>query len=214
MKIKALGIDAAFANMGFAHVEIDQHGEIKCLDLTLTSTEGKSDGKGVRKSSTELRRARELHGAMLKACMGNRIAFVEVPSGSQSASASRSLGIAVGVISGCPIPIIEVSPMEVKIAVTGNRKIKATKDDVIRWAFNRWPDAPWVLHQRKGKTFAVGDLQNCNEHVADALAIIVAGIATPEFKRLAVMAGLPNAVSNPSDQRPPPGSRRNRVVIL
>jgi len=213
MKIKAVGIDAAFANMGFAHVNIDRGGLVTCTGLKLISTEGKSDGKGVRKSSTELRRARELHDAMVAECLGNVIAFVEVPSGSQSASAARSLGIAVGVLSGCPVPIIEVSPMEVKIAVTGDRKIKATKEDVINWAVKRWPDAGWILHERNGKTWKKGDLQNCNEHLADALATIAAGIATQEFKRL--IALLPHhAIPYPTDQRSPSGGPRRRRVSL
>lgn len=212
--IRAVGIDAAFANMGFAQVSIDRRGLVTCTGLKLISTEGKSDGKGVRKSSTELRRARELVDALNAECLGNVIAFVEVPSGSQSAAVARSLGIVVGVIASCPIPIIEVSPMEVKIAVTGDRKVKATKDDIIKWAMKRWPDAGWILHKSNGKTFKKGEPQNCNEHLADALATIEAGIATQEFKRLLALLPDHHAIPDPTDQRSSPGGPRRRRVSL
>ncbi len=213
MLIRAVGIDAAFANMGFAQVSIDRRGLVTCTGLKLISTEGKSDGKGVRKSSTELRRARELVEAVNAECAGNMIAFVEVPSGSQSAAVARSLGIVVGVLASCPIPIIEVSPLEVKRAVNPGRKAKVSKDDIIKWAAKRWPNADWILHERSGKTWKKGDLQNCNEHLADALATIAAGIATPEFQRL--IALMPNhAIPDTPDQRSSSGGPRRRRVSL
>jgi hypothetical protein len=185
--IKAVGIDAAFANMGFALVEIIiQHGHppiVKCLGLTLVSTTVTEDRKAVRKSSTELRRAKELHTALQAQCQGVQIAFAEVPSGSQSAAAARALGIAVGVLSSCPVPIIEVSPMEVKFAVLPNKKIKVTKDYIIQWAVKLWPTANWL---RARDAHIIKD----NEHLADALATVMAGIATPEFQRLIAIHGI------------------------
>ena len=212
MLIKAVGIDAAFANMGFAHVglavEKGKVVRIDCWYLSLLSTEAGADAKVVRKSSTELRRARELHGALINHCQGQQFAFVEVPSGSQSAQAARSLGIAVGVLAACPIPVIEVSPMEVKVAVTGDRKVKASKADVIAWAVKRWPEAPW-LRMKGGKQ--KGRILNDNEHLADALATIVAGIATPEFQRfLTVTADY--AIPDPTDLGSTPNRPARRRV--
>lgn len=182
--IHAVGIDMAFANMGLARVRITPNGSgatVLCTGLKLISTEGQ-DRKEVRKSSDELRRAKELQAEMVSFCAGVQLAFVEVPSGSQSASAARSLGIAVGVLASCPRPIIEVSPMEVKMVVTGtrDRKVKASKDDMVAWAVNLWPNAPWLRFQGK----PAGRLLKTNEHLADAMASVMAGISTPEFKRL------------------------------
>lgn len=195
MLIRAVGVDAAFANMGFAQVEIEANGNVKCLGLYLVTTEVTEDRKVVRKSSTELRRAQELCKALAHHTtdQGAQFAFVEVPSGSQSASAARALGIAVGVLGSCQIPIIEVNPMEVKRAINPDRKVKVSKLDVIRWAMARWPLAPWVLHKHSGKTFKKGDPQNCNEHLADAMATVVAGISTPEFQRIITLM-VPHAI--------------------
>lgn len=200
MIIQAVGIDAAFSNMGFAQVRIHTPADgasrssrgciVECTALKLVTTEVIEDRKVVRKSSTELRRAKELHAALIEQCAGNRFAFVEVPSGSQSANAARALGIAVGVLAACPIHIIEVSPMEVKELVHDSRKGKMpSKPEMIAWAMRQWPKADWVLHERNGKGFKKGEPQNCNEHLADALATVMAGIKTPEFQGLLSMSG-------------------------
>jgi len=219
MKIHGIGIDAAFSNMGFAPVLIDLDklpglDAISCEALNLTKT-AKEQGKAVRVSSDRLRRAQELHEALLASCDGVQVAFVEIPSGTQSATAAFSLGIAVGVLAGCPIPIIEVSPMEVKAAVAGKKVVKgASKAEIIDWAEKQWPQAPWkrAPHQgrSKGKVLPAGRLTADNEHLADALASVAAGIQTPAFKQL--LSILKHAIPSPSDQRSP--SRRQRVRLL
>lgn len=214
MLIRAVGIDAAFANMGFAHVGLTvvagKVQAVDCLSLFLLSTSSGADAKVVRKSSTELRRAKELHGALMHRTADQQFAFVEVPSGSQSAQAARSLGIAVGVLAACPIPIIEVSPMEVKVAVTGDRKIKASKADIIAWAVERWPNAPW-LRMKGGKQ--AGRILNDNEHLADAMATVMAGIATPEFQRLLTLTAN-YAIPSPANLRPALDKPARRRVLL
>jgi hypothetical protein len=209
--IRAISIDAAFANMGLASVElhlpINHHGtiELVCKRLLLVQTEG-DEKKLVRKSSSDLRRATELSGTLraFAASEGAEIAFAEVPSGSQSAAAARALGIAVGVLGGCPVPIIEVSPMEVKRAVIANPKIKVSKAYIIDWAAQRWPKAEW-LRSQTGKT--KGRLIQDNEHLADAMAAVLAGINTPEFKRLvSINYSLPltNEIPHTDHNRPAP----------
>lgn len=205
MILHAIGIDMAFANVGLAHVVIDINplasvAAITVQDLMLISTEGQ-DRKVVRKSSDDLRRAIEIKTRLVDFCnqRPSQFAFVEVPTGSQSASAARSLGIAVGVLASCPLPIIEVSPMEVKEAVSGSRKVKATKADIIKWAVGQWPTAPWLREKKSGRVL------NSNEHLADALAAIKAGIRTPEFQRLITMH---HATTSTHSIGPAPGRRR------
>lgn len=198
--IKAVGIDMAFANMGLARVEIDLATDgairIKGLDLSLISTD-KEKSKQVRKSSDDLRRAQMLHNNLVGYTKGlTDIAFAEVPSGSQSASAARALGIAVGVLACCPVPVVEVSPMEVKQLFSANGKRKVPKTEIMAWAMKEWPDLPWLVHRGKPTLD--------NEHLADALAVIVAGIATPEFKR---MVAIHHAVPSTTLQRPAAGRR-------
>lgn len=181
MHINAISVDAAFANMGLARVRIEKNGSddysVSCLDLQLIKTESQ-DRKVVRKSSDDLRRAIELVTSLRSFAHGSTLCFAEVPSGSQSASAARSLGIAVGVLGSCPLPIIEVSPMEVKKLFATQRSV--SKDEIIDWAIKRWPQAPWLrAHGRK-----TGPITKANEHLADAMAVVCAGIKTPEFQRM------------------------------
>jgi Holliday junction resolvasome RuvABC endonuclease subunit len=203
--IRAIGIDMAFANVGLARVLINPEGplvSIECLDLHLLQTE-RGDRKVVRASSDDLRRAQELHAGLRAFVQDAQFAFAEVPSGAKDANAARLLGMATGVLAGLQIPVIEVSPMEVKEAVTGKRSQKGVpKPVIIEWAAKRWPDAPWLRHARAGKGYKPGDLMNDNEHLADAMAAVQAGVRTPEFQRLMVL----HATSSSSRQRPP--SRR------
>lgn len=182
MIIRGVGIDAAYANMGFARVEVNIAGgapvgphSVRCTDLILASTVPE-DRKTVRRSSDHLRRARELQHHLTQACLGASFAFVEVPSGAQNANAAFGFGVAVGVLASCQVPVIEVNPMEVKEAVLGFRSKKgATKEQIIAWAVARWPSAPWLRHG--------GKIVQKNEHLADALAAVVAGITSPAFKQ-------------------------------
>lgn len=195
MIIKAVAIDMAFANVGLASVwiTVNEQGIAVCgKDLKLVSTE-REDHKVVRKSSDDLRRAGLLHRELGDFVIGASatLAFAEVPSGSQSASAARALGIAVGVLASCPVPIVEVSPMEVKKLFSPNGKRKVPKTEIIAWAIKQWPNLPWLKF--KGKPTLA------NEHLADAMAVVMAGISTPEFKR---MIAIHHDVSSPSLQRP------------
>lgn len=185
--VKAIAIDMAFTNMGLARVEITISGKVTSVfakELLLVSTE-KEAGKTVRKSSDDLRRAILLHQGLKEFVGDASIAFAEVPSGSQSAQAARALGIAVGALASCPVPIIEVSPMEVKKLFSPDGKRKVPKTEIIAWAMKEWPALPWLRF--KGKPTLA------NEHLADAMAVVMAGISTPEFKRMtAIHHEIPN----------------------
>jgi hypothetical protein len=178
--IHVVGLDVAFANFGMArakiNTDVDQNLYVGVTDLKLLSTTG-MDKKVVRKSSDDLRRAREILIPFQTFCMPATIAFAEVPHGSQSSRASWSLGISVGILAACPVPVIQVSALEVKKATVGKKN--ATKDEMIEWAVNAHPDAPWL--RNKGK------LVLANEHLADAVATIHAGMNTDEFKRLVAL---------------------------
>ena len=169
-----IGIDLAFANMGLCRATWNG-GAVKVEELKLVSTEN-TEGKSVRKSSSDLRRAQELYRALTDFCAGADLAFVEVPHGSQSARASWALGISVGVLSSCTLPLIQVTALEVKLISAGKKN--ASKDDLINWAIKKHPEAKWLRH--------AGRVTNKNEHLADAIATIHAGMNTDEFKRMTV----------------------------
>lgn len=84
-----------------------------------------------------------------------------------------SNGICLGVLAACSIPVIQVSPLETKLASVGHKT--ASKADMIAWASNLYPDADWLSCR--------GRLIASNEHLADATAIVHAGVRTPELRQ-------------------------------
>ena len=200
MKIKVVGIDLALRNMGlcFAEVDLDDPENYHVYDLKLAQTEdGKitklvkgKDGKikkkkvmpkGTSVGSDDVRRARILSKAMMEATKDADVVIAEVPIGSQSARAMASYGISVALLGSVPVPLVEVSPSDAKLA--GCNESTATKQEMIDAAVALFPDAPWIRSKTKrgGIYPIVGD----NEHLADACFIIRAGLRTEAFRELA-----------------------------
>ncbi|MFT4064362.1 hypothetical protein [Paraburkholderia sp.] len=187
--IKIIGMDPSLSNFGFAKATLDPGTMTYSIDdLVLVKTENEKDKKlkkAVRKNSEDLERTRTLYEGMIQACQGASIALVEVPVGSQSARAMASYGVCIGVLAACPIPLIQVTPSEVKLAGTGYKS--GTKDEMIEWAMNKFPAANWLLMKRAGKMVPVA----ANEHLADAVGAIEAGIKTDQFRQaIALMRSL------------------------
>lgn len=176
--LKVLGIDPALRNFGFAiaTIDIDEDRIISVDDLVLTKTEDDA-GKKVRRNSDDLRRARQLEAALWRLSDPNKvdIAFAEVPVGSQSARAMASYGICIGVLAACRCSMIEVTPTEVKLNAVGTKT--ATKNEMIDWAHRQFPDAPWLTRMQGGEKV----LKNENEHLADAIGAINAGLQTEQW---------------------------------
>lgn len=180
-KIKVVGLDPSFRNFGVAHSLIDlESGLISVVDLHLEQTAGAA-GKTVRKNSDDLRCARQLHDMLIEQCRHPKFAMIEVPTGTQSARASWALGITVGVIASCPIPIIQVTPSQVKMASVGKKT--ASKMEMIEWAMSLYPDLNWLMRKSKGLMVPT----NANEHLADAVAVLHAGAGSDQFKEIAAL---------------------------
>jgi hypothetical protein len=180
-KLKIIGIDPSLRNCGIVKATLDPFTlEYTVDDLILVSTESQ-DKKVVRKNSDDLRRGKLLFDGLTEACRGASIAIAEIPVGSQSARAMASYGVCVGVLAGCPIPLIQVIPTEVKMAAVGSKT--ASKAEMIAWATEKFPAAPWLTRKFKGKL----DLIDANEHLADAIGAIEAGLLTAEFERMVTM---------------------------
>lgn len=177
--IQVLGIDPALRNFGFCSALVNAETDeiVKVSKLRLAKSEDEA-GKKVRRNSDDLRRAKILHDALQEEAEMNFIAFAEVPVGSQSSRAMASYGVCIGVLASCPIGLIEVTPSEVKMASVGTKT--ATKQEMIDWAVNKFPDAPWLKRKLKGEEV----LKNENEHLADALAAINAGLKSSQWKQL------------------------------
>ena len=184
MKIRVVGFDPSTSNWGIckATVDLDDLSGFQVDDLILVQTNPETK-KGVRKDSDDIRRAQEVRGGMMLACNGASIAISEIPfmNPGSYAAANFNSGLVTGVLASCPLPLIQVFPSEVKLKATGIRS--ATKDEMIEWAMNRFPDAPWIMRKLKGKSVPTA----ANEHLADAVASINAGLQSEQFRSAAAM---------------------------
>jgi Holliday junction resolvasome RuvABC endonuclease subunit len=180
MIIRVAAIDPAFVNFGIARLLLNT--ELLTLEVenlvVLKTENGVTKKNKVKKNADDLRRAMELHAGFHHHVKDCSLCFAEIPSGSQSAAASKSLGIALGVVASCPIPIIQVQPTDTKMAAVGTKT--ASKEEMIEWATRRYPAAPWKKRKLKGELVFTND----NEHIADACGVAHAGIKTAEFKRV------------------------------
>ncbi|QYW02268.1 RuvC-like Holliday junction resolvase [Stenotrophomonas phage Philippe] len=139
--------------------------------------------KQLRVNSDDLARAKILADGLYEAVSDCKAIFVEVPVGSQSARAMASYGICVGVLGSLlsrGLPLIEVTPTEVKIAMTGNKN--ASKEAMIAAARDLYPKAPWPM--KSGQVVA-----SSAEHMADAIGAIHAGVNTPAFTQIRRILG-------------------------
>jgi Holliday junction resolvasome RuvABC endonuclease subunit len=185
--IKIVGIDPSLRNTGLAVATYNMEtGDLKVEKIGLVQTENET-GKTVRKSSDDYRAAGVLIRGINAFVKLHGAAFVvaEIPSGGQDARSAFAFGLCCGVLAAVPVPLIQVSPREVKMAAVGSPT--ATKGQMISWAMDLWPEAGWHMRKLKGAMVPVAD----NEHPADACAAIVAGTQTAQFAQaLALMEGM------------------------
>lgn len=191
MKIRIVGFDPSMSNWGIAKATLDVNTmQWTVDDLSIVETESESK-KGVIKQSDDLRRAKIVKDGMIEACEGASFAISEIPFCNPAgySAANFNAGLVTGVLAACPIPLIQVFPSEVKQKATGIRS--ATKGEMIEWAMNRFPDAPWRMRKLKGKEVPTA----ANEHLADAVASINAGLDSTQLQQaLAIYRGIKVAV--------------------
>jgi len=170
-------MDPSITNFGYALAEVDTtSGAIEILQLSLQKTEPNTQ-KTVRKNSEDLERCRQQVSHMRTMAKYAHMVCVEIPVGSQSARAMASYGFCIGILASLDIPMIQVTPNQVKRAAVGTKT--ASKAEMIKWAMAKYPHKDW--HLKKGKPLG------CNEHMADAIAAIEAGIATSDYANAIAM---------------------------
>jgi hypothetical protein len=194
MLITIAGIDPSLRNWALAKGTYDvEKDELRMHGIRLQET-ALATGKTVRKSSDYLRRAGDLALATNIWIRDCAVVCAEIPTGSQSASGSMSNGICVGVMSWIGLTgdfrgsLIQVDPSEVKRSAVGSKN--ASKLEMIEWASELYPDLNWL---RQGKRLIAK-----NEHMADAIAAIHAGISTPEFRSMVQMIRSVGTISQSS----------------
>lgn len=179
MQIKVVGFDPSMRNWGAVSAMLDlDTGILSSPHLDIFQTTNEPSAKQVRVNSHDLLCSEELFTASYAFARDATVTFVEVPVGSQSASAMKGYGICLGVLGSLRalgVNIIEVSEAESKKTFTGNRF--ASKREMIEAALILYPDANWP--RNKGKV-----VEGKAEHMADAIAAIYAGVHTQQFKQL------------------------------
>jgi Holliday junction resolvasome RuvABC endonuclease subunit len=171
------GFDPSMKNFGLVKADIDMtEGFLENLELLLVTTAVDTKNKKlVRKNVLDLERSQKLYKETKAFFKDVDVICVELPVGSQSASAMKSYGVCIALTAALEIPLIHVTATEVKLAGHGNKN--ATKKQMIDWAVSEYPDAPWLRYKKAGAMV----LNNANEHLADALAAIHAGVTTDQF---------------------------------
>lgn len=177
--LNVLGMDPSFSNWGIAAAQMDpvtQHLIMKKVLLTQTK---KGPGKICL---DDLKRAQALSDQVLSVGKYAHAIFVEVPYGTQSARGAVGNGVCYGILASMrtmSMPFFPVTPHELKKATVGS--IAASKDDVIAWAMEKYPDLAWPKRYNKK---AGSTIKSRAEHMADAIAAIHTGIKTNEFQQL------------------------------
>lgn len=186
MKINIVGQDPSFRNWGLVAASVDIFDfsiEIKDMFVSQESKESKQDRnrKKVRQANQDLDRARRLHKEVTEFIGDHNAKFsmIELPHGGEGLRSMKTNGMCVGIISSLQTAghrTITISERENKMHSLG--KASATKDEMIEWAMNRYPNAPWKMRNLKGQLVGV---KAFNEHVADAVSALEAGIYHDDF---------------------------------
>ena len=180
--IPVVGMDPSLRNWGIAHGFYYPEGKRLQLHEVAVIQPEIPEGKQVRKNTKDIERARQLAFKAALAARRAQAVFVEVPVGSQSARAMASYGICVGVLGGLyaqDMPCHEITPTQVKLAVTGSKT--ASKADIIEAMVARYPHLNWPYQNKKGvRSLVMGKA----EHMADAIGAIEAGVHSTSFQQL------------------------------
>lgn len=183
--LQLIGFDPSLRNWGMASARYNLESGFITVDKVGLINPVLPTGKQIRQNSLDLESAKQLFANALVFAEGAHAVFVEVPVGSQSARAMASYGICVGVLGALraqDVPVFEVTPTEVKMAGPGIKT--ATKEQMIKWATTRHPEAMWPTFKQHGITM-ISEAKA--EHMADAVAAIHAGIACNPFRQLMAM---------------------------
>lgn len=175
-EIKVVAFDPSLTNWGVAVGRLNlETFEVEIDDLQTICTE-KSKDRSIRLSYDDVARWREIYKGVSPLLQDAKLVFSEIPAGAKDANAAFALGGVKAMLGALNKPLIQVMPKETKLASVGSST--ATKKEVINWAVKQYPDAPW---QRVKKT---GTVMMKNEHMADAVAVLHAGLQTAQFHQL------------------------------
>ncbi|XMM16014.1 hypothetical protein QM042_02325 [Escherichia coli] len=145
--IKAGGVGPSMSNFGLAAGMLDlDTDKLEIHGLELVETKAGGTKKTVRVNSDDLRRAKEIWRTARPIIEQAHMVFCELPVGSQSSRAQTSYGVCIGVLACVDLPVIPVTPNEIKYYV-GN-KLTTSKEEIIQWATPAHSNAPWLRRKQ------------------------------------------------------------------
>lgn len=173
---KIITIDPSYRNFAMAKIERFGKYDYKVLEFSRPSKNmamlGRKSGKGVIEQRVEGAHALcRFINHTLDAWLDCLDIVAELPGGSQSARAAVCVGVVLGVLSSVrDHEILFVRPIDVKKAINKQMEVDGmkaegkypSKHEIIKWAKNRHPEAPWT-----GKI-------KFDEHYADAIGVCYA----------------------------------------
>jgi Holliday junction resolvasome RuvABC endonuclease subunit len=180
--VKLMGLDGSLQNFGIAvgtfNTETKQL--VSVDELILSKTE-KSKDKKVKRADDDFGRFNQHWTQIVTVAEKYGIISIcgEIPSGAQDARAAFAFGGVTAILAALDFyyAVETVTPAEVKLAATGWKH--ADKEDVIAAIHGCYPTAPWITSKKPNAMCIEHDgkyLTNANEHLADAVAVILAGI--------------------------------------
>lgn len=186
--VNVIGVDGSLRNFGMAVASLNlDTNSFDVITLILSETE-KDNTKGVKRSHDDLARFGQHWDKINEAITEYdvKIAFGEVPSGAQDARAAFAFGGITAILSALPVPLVPLSPLEVKEGSTGRKH--ADKEDIMEWAYGQYPYVNWVKGNKPNKMDIRTEdgkyLTLKNEHTADSIAAIAAGVKSKEFIKI------------------------------
>lgn len=172
--MKIVAIDPSLSNTCLTAFDFSDDRLIVTGSVTISTQ--KNPNKKIRASSDLIERCVDLYRGSYQFVKRYEpdIIFAETPSGSQSASGMKNYGVSCFLLASLPDRCLEVTPHEVKMASVGKKN--ASKKEMIAWAHEQHPEAPWLI--RNGFPLMK------QEHLADSIGVMYAGMQTKEFEWL------------------------------
>ena len=176
-----VGIDPSLRNTGLVAVKLNQVDEsITLIDAKMSHTFPSKEKKG--KNLHDVNSVRcilaDLDEFLLK--HNPQLVCAELPLGSQSSQAMIGVGICTTILATIKYPLILVNPFDVKKVVYAGAKRKMAKSEIVEWATTKHPSDLWFKRKLKGKIVYMAS----NEHLADALVSIYAGMEKEVFSKI------------------------------
>jgi crossover junction endodeoxyribonuclease RuvC len=168
-----LGVDTGFAACGYSRIELGLDSE-EVLAFGVIRTAKSPNKRGFKAADDNIRRGREIAQMLIPVGQGVDVLCVEAPSLPRNASTSFKLGICYGILccllEVLAVPVVMVSPQELKKGVCGNPK--ASKEDIAA-----------ALDQRFSRDFGAELIQGgiprgMHEHAYDSIGAVISSLDT------------------------------------